>query len=160
VESLLSPAKREQTLKDSVDLYLTSPKGEANPDSGLLACRDLAVFYLDQRRWDEADQLFLRLVNSNQPDVYKTFGRLGHAIVLGLQSKTKESNDLFLELLKKRPALDPANGKPGAYPAVFQAPKIRHWLAEALDYNYRNDPEHFPARLEPLRKPARAPAPS
>jgi hypothetical protein len=31
-------------------------------------------------------------------------------------------------------------------------PKIRQWIAEALEYNYKNDPTHFPRRLEPWRK--------
>jgi hypothetical protein len=89
--------------------------------------------------------------------MYAQFGKLGHAIVLGLQSKPAQSNELFVKCLPPLPEKAPpkrveSRDRLNQFVTVLGNPKIRQWIAEALEYNFKNDPSHFPASLEPWRK--------
>jgi serine/threonine-protein kinase len=157
-DALLSPQKREQSLREAARLYANPTKDQI--PTGYNLNLELGVFYLDQKRWDDADQHFKSLI-SNPGNVaeYTYLGKMGHAIVLGLQNHPNESNLLFLEVQKLR-GTDPPAGKPGSGHPI-RNPKLRQWVAEALEYNYKNDPAGFPAKeLDPWRKPPGVPTKS
>jgi eukaryotic-like serine/threonine-protein kinase len=155
LESQYSPNKKEQSLKDTARLYSDPGKDQDKIRVGLDLYRELAVLYLDQGRWDEADQFFLELLkNPNQVDMYGIFGKLGHAIILGLQSKPAESNKLFKDVLFAVLAVRKAENRDRsiALQSFLGNTKVRQWMAEALEYNHKNDPDHFPPQLELWRK--------
>jgi eukaryotic-like serine/threonine-protein kinase len=149
-DALVSPQRREQSLKEAARLYANPTKDQIL--TGYNLNLELGVFFLDQKRWDEADQHFKSLI-SNPGNVaeYTYLGKIGHAIVLGLQSHGKESNTLFLEVQQLR-GIDQPSGKASAGHPI-RNPKLRQWVAEALEYNYKNDSGSFPAKLDPWRKP-------
>jgi serine/threonine-protein kinase len=155
--TLLSPQRREQSLKDAVKLYSNPGKDQARVLTGYNLYLDLGLFYLDQKRWDEADQLFKELIaNPGHVTEYSHLGKLGHAIVLGLQSHPEESNELFKEVLKERGGEQPPgrSAKPEQTTHPIRNPRLRQWVSEALEYNFKNDPTNFPTKeLGPLRKP-------
>jgi hypothetical protein len=102
---------------------------------------------------DEADALFSRLRQSSVED-YMDLGRLGHAIVLGLQNQAVESNQAVLDLWKQKNwRLD----RPRQSRLLAENPQLAQWLARALDYNAKNLPKDavFPIDLMPLRTPWR-----
>jgi serine/threonine-protein kinase len=155
LESQYSPNKKEQSLKETAKLYSNPGKDQDKVRVGLDLYRELAVLYLDQGRWDEADQFFLELLkNPNQVEMYSTFGMLGHAIILGLQSKPAESNKLFQDVLLAVVAVRKAENRDRsiALQSFLGNTKVRQWMAEALEYNHKNDPDRFPRQLEPWRK--------
>jgi serine/threonine-protein kinase len=155
LESQYSPNKKEHSLKETAKLYSDPGKDQDKVRVGLDLYRELAVLYLDQGRWDEADQFFLELLkNPNQVEMYSTFGMLGHAIILGLQSKPAESNKLFQDVLLAVVAVRKAENRDRsiALQSFLGNTKVRQWMAEALEYNHKNDPDRFPRQLEPWRK--------
>jgi eukaryotic-like serine/threonine-protein kinase len=162
VEIQLSPNKKEQTLRDTAKLYGNPGKDQDKIRFGLEVNRELALLYLDQGRWEEADQLFQDLMkNGNQVEIYAQFGKLGHAIVLGLHSKPVESNKLFVDCLPLLPDKQRIKARDFSNHVlvVLGNPRIRQWIAEALEYNYKNDPTTFPRSLEPWRKGTLAASP-
>ncbi|MFL5241328.1 MAG: protein kinase domain-containing protein [Gemmataceae bacterium] len=155
LEAQYSPIKKEQSLKDTAKLYIDPGKDQDKIRVGLDLYRELALLYLDQGRWDEADQFFLELQNNpNQVEVYSAFGKLGHALILGLQSKPAESNKLFQEVLLMVVAARKAEyrDRSMAFQSFLGNTKFRQWMGEALEYNHKNDPVSFPRQLEPWRK--------
>jgi len=101
-----SETEREKFLQTAVQQYLKP--GGATPQEkaqqvrlGLDHAVELALFYLDRWRLPEADDLFTRLTTAGEKEnvgPYLKLGRVGHAIVLGLQDRPAASNKLFLEL--------------------------------------------------------------
>ena len=62
----------EQALTQAVEQYLTpTTNGYQNLSTGLGVCLDLGLFYLDNDRLDDADQLFLRLELIEQQKAYR-----------------------------------------------------------------------------------------
>ncbi len=116
---------------------------------GLVHRVELAMFYLDERRYDEADRFFKELTgNKSKAPAYNLLGRVGHAIVLGFQDKAAESNDLFLAIFaENRPQM-----YKGAIGLVNAYPKLKQKIAEALDRNEANK-ERVPDSLKELRRP-------
>jgi serine/threonine-protein kinase len=151
-EPFQSLARREQFLKEGVERY-AKPQDPSDVRTGLGLCQELGVFYLQQGRLAEADQFFNHLI-AKAPEVqaYGFLGRLGHAIVLGLQDRPGESDDLFLKVL-----FDPRTGaeRPQAFQFLRANPRLHEWVAAALDANAINQArDHtFPSKLEPLRHP-------
>jgi len=151
---LPSEAEREKFLQTAVQQYL-KPSG-ANPQEvrkGLDFSVELALFYLDWWRLGEADDLFARLTAAgDKVPQYQRLGRLGHALVLGLQDRPAESNKLFLEV---------AGG--GEREKILQAawyrqnPKLQVWIARALDHNAENAPKDFPRELRSFQAPPGGP---
>jgi serine/threonine-protein kinase len=146
---LPSEAERERFLQTAVQQYLKP--GGANPlevRKGLDFAVELALFYLDRWRLNEADDLFNRLMAAEKVPAYQRLGRVGHALILGLQDRPAESNKLFLEV-----------AGPGERDRVQQAywyrqyPKFQIWIARALDHNAENAPRDFPKELRPLQSP-------
>jgi serine/threonine-protein kinase len=144
-EAPASLARQEQFLREAVEHYANPGKEQGQIRQGLGAFTELGLFYLDQGRLDDADQLFTRL-QGLEPPVYRYLGRLGHAIVLGLQSKPEQSNDAFSQFFA---------GPPMLVGLLRQYPRLGQWVATALDYNKINEtPEHrFPDKLEQYRHP-------
>jgi hypothetical protein len=151
----ISLARREQFLKEAVEQYANPGKDQVQVRMGVGHLLELGLFYLDQDRLEDADQLFTRLGTSGQKvQPYGYLGLLGHAIVLGLQSKPEQSNDLFLRLLVN------AAERREPFWVYRQSPRLQQWVATALDYNKINEtPERrFPEKLEAYRKPLKEPA--
>jgi serine/threonine-protein kinase len=148
-----SLARREQSLKARVEEYANPGKEAWQIRNGIGQFLELALFYLDQWRLDEADQVFTRLINLGR-DVrpYRPVGMLGHAIVLGLQSKPEQSNEILLQLLDPQ---GPGGERRDPVGFLGSNSPLHQWLATALDYNKINEtPEHrFPAQLERFRHP-------
>jgi serine/threonine-protein kinase len=154
VNALFSESELEKFLTRAVDKYANPPEGDKNQIRlGVDHGTELLVFYLERHRLDEANRFLDRLDNPDQKvRPYKALGRLGRAIVLALQDRPKESNQLFLLLLKE------TKNERDRFLQLFwftQNPSLRYWVARALDYNKENaTPEHpFPIQLEFLRRP-------
>jgi serine/threonine-protein kinase len=153
VNALFSESELEKFLIRAVDKY-ANPEGDPNQIRlGIGHCTELLVFYLERHRLDEADRFLDRLDNPGQKvRPYKALGRLGHAIVLALQDRPEESNQLFLQLLKET-----KNERDRFLQGFWftQNPSLRFWVARALDYNKENTTSKhpFPVQLEFLRRP-------
>ncbi len=153
-----SEAEREKFLQTAVQQYL-KPSGATQQEINTQVRKEidyaaeLALFYLDRWKLTEADDLFKKLTvaGDNVPQ-YLKLGRLGHAIVLGLQDKPAESNKLFLEVAGKRD-----REKLLQAPWLRQNPKLQLWIARALDHNDANAPNQFPEELRPLQSPPPVP---
>jgi hypothetical protein len=152
VNALLSEAEREKFLLTAVEQYATSGGDIEQVRMGVAHNVELAVFYLERRRLDDADRFFAKLEGAAQPKAYRTVGRLGRAIVLALKDKADESNDLFKQFVKDLRGPEAAV----SLPLLNQSPKLRMWIGKALDHNYENAPPErpFPKELEVLRKPS------
>jgi serine/threonine-protein kinase len=146
VDALFSQQKREQFLKDAVAQYANPGEDPARIRLGAGQCIELGLFYLDAWRLPDADEHFNRLMKSPVKP-YVNIGRLGHAIVLGLQNHPSESNQAVLELFK-----EVRNPRPGLY--LTDNPRWAQWLGRALDYNYANAPTEFPKDLGAWRSAA------
>jgi serine/threonine-protein kinase len=161
LEALMTPMQKEDLLKKGFQPYREPGKDEDKIRTGLELCRDLGVLYLDQGKWKDADAFFLDLTSkyAGKVEPYASFGKIGHAIALGLENHPKESNQMFQELLPKE--LPGRNSKPPSKPAldyaafILRHAKLRQWIAEALEYNHKNDPKDFPPNLEIWRRAAK-----
>jgi serine/threonine-protein kinase len=152
---VLSEAERETFLKRAVQEYLkpagnTPQEVQGQVRKGLDFAVELALFYLDRWRLAEADELFDKLTAAGNAGKkipqYQALGKLGHAIVLGLQDKPAESNGLFVDVV--------SDWEKSARPQwLRQNPKLQVWIARALDHNAENAPQQFPKELKPLQLP-------
>jgi serine/threonine-protein kinase len=134
VETNLQASKKEQALRESVELYLKEPG--ANPGTGAALCMDLAFLYLNDHRLDEAEKLFARLAKLEKEPQYSVFGRLGKGVVLALRDKPQESNAIFAKVFTgSRPQVN-SNLKL----TITQAknPQWKYWLTLARWYNKGN----------------------
>jgi len=111
---------------------------------------ELALFLLDQRRFEEADQFFKGLSNS-KTQAYILIGKLGHAVVLGFQDKAEESNKMLADLFTPKP---PPNFwiVRGLVGLMNNYPTLRHKVAEAIDRNQANQ-QMIPTVLQDVRQP-------
>jgi serine/threonine-protein kinase len=155
-DTLLAPQKREQSLREVVAQYSNPGRDAAKLATGYTLNLDLGLFYLEQKRWDDADKFFLELRdNPNNVESYVFLGSIGHAIVDGLQSKkAKESIDLFVKLLPDKP--EGPGSKPSKVDAGLRNHKLRQWIGEALEYDFKNEPKYystFQTKLDSWRKP-------
>jgi tRNA A-37 threonylcarbamoyl transferase component Bud32 len=150
LEAPFSLKKEEQRLKGEVGQYANPGKDGEKVRMGLGHNIELGLFYLEQWRLDDAEQLFSHLSASDLPQ-YRLLGRIGRAIVLALKNNPKESNKEFLELLAERPVAP--RGALVGFLALH--PKLRPWVATAVEYNAANASiSPFPQELEFLRKPS------
>jgi serine/threonine-protein kinase len=160
VETILLPNKREQALRVLVEQALNPPQGKTPDATGFTNCLELGLFYLDNDRRAEADKLFTRLETFKQPTSFQMLGQVGRAIVLALESKAQESNNLLCVVFAaKKPALvgPPLREKKGKgaeaiAPAaakwldqhlapikpMLDHPRGQYWLTRARWYNARN----------------------
>jgi eukaryotic-like serine/threonine-protein kinase len=132
-------SKREQVRRAYVEVLLDPANGYKDAVTGVQFCRDLALDYLEQNRFDDAQKLFLRLeaIQPNEKDdeetrLYKTYyhtlGVLGRAIVLGLLDRPNESNDLFRKLPTKHSFVELRKTNR----------RLGKWVAEAIHHNIVN----------------------
>jgi hypothetical protein len=152
-------AEREKFLQTAVQQYLkptgTTPQ-EVNTQArlGVDHAIELAVFYLDRWRLNDAEDLFTKLIAAgDKVPQYLKLGRIGHAIILALQDKPDESNRLFLEAIGRKGERD----RLLQMPWFRQNPKLQLWIARALDHNQQNAPDQFPQQLKPWLEPSAAP---
>jgi len=161
VEAILLPAQREHALRVLVDQTLQLPPDKVPDPGGLSNCLDLGLFYLDEYRLHDAEQLFSRLSQIKQPSSYHLTGQVGQAIVLAMQNKPMESNKLLVEVFapllpswgrflgppvkQKKGMVRPneANLRKleasfGPIKLLLDHPRARDWLARARWYNYHN----------------------
>jgi serine/threonine protein kinase len=137
MESISLANKREKTLREAAEQYLDPLTGKQGDAGGLGVCMDLALFYLDEGRLNDADRLFTRLEQLRKPASYHRLGQLGRAIVLALKNNAKESNTLFNELFPL--------GSVRMYDriikpikSVLDSPSWRYWIRRARWYNQQN----------------------
>ncbi len=146
----MDPKKEKESLLVKMAQEFSDPGGDRSKvHLGLVHRVELASFYLDERRFADADRFFNELMsNSRKVPAYNLLGRLGHAIVLGFQDKAVESNKLFLEVFnEKRPQM-----YQGAISLVNTYPDLKKKIAEALDRNEANK-EKVSDSLQELRRP-------
>jgi serine/threonine-protein kinase len=160
--------KREEALLERVQEHL-KPENRLDAMAGVKHCVDLGLFYLKQKRLDDADAFFKSISNPDRKTpAYGFLGRMGHAIVLAFRDEPAASNKEFLlffehiELIEKRPAkgglakkdLQKANIE--AYEVLWKDnPPLREMVAKALNFNYANDVKNFPPGLDAYRLPPR-----
>ncbi len=134
----VSPTVREMALRVLAEPYLDHTNRTPNPQKGVEHCRDLALFYLEQDRLDDAEAWFRRL-DELRPRVpqYHALGHLGLAIVKALRNDCKDSNKFFNDVFQPPAKVDPPKLH-GPVRQVLQSPLFRYWLARAVDYNRKN----------------------
>jgi serine/threonine-protein kinase len=172
---------RERDLRAEAEKYLAVPtKQPAEIQMGLLRSQELAVFYLEENRLDDAEQFLQRL--DKMPRPYHVLGHAGRGIVLALRDLPQESNKLFHDVFDPlKPAAGPPKKAEGNHPLaggfeaaakaleraadkkpappnplqgpVWQNGTWRYWLARAIDHNRKNglDDKDLPEVLRSLR---------
>lgn len=150
-------SKSESALEQKEKTLRQLAKEFENPGSdqraqGMTHQIELALFLLDQRRFDEADRFFKELSNS-KTQAYSLIGKLGHAIVLGYQDKAEESNKILTDLFTAKP---PPNFwmVRGLIGLMNNYPALRHQVAEAITRNNANGQE-IPVVLKDVHDPKR-----
>jgi serine/threonine-protein kinase len=153
-----SESEREKFLLTAVEQY-ANPAGDAKRlQTGVTHCVELALFYLERYRLDEAERFFNKLDNPNQAvKPYRVVGRLGRAIVFALQDRTDDSMALFRQFLNEN---NRNIDRMMQTLLLREYPRLRLWVGKALDHNKENlSPEEaWPPELELLRRPAPLPA--
>jgi serine/threonine-protein kinase len=147
----IDPKKEKESLLVKMAQEFADPGGDRGKvHLGLVHRVELASFYLDERRFADADRFFNELMSipPRKVPAYNLLGKLGHAIVLGFQDKAAESNKLFLEIFNEK---WPQMYK-GAISLVNTYPDLKKKIAEALDRNEANK-EKVPDSLQDLRRP-------
>jgi eukaryotic-like serine/threonine-protein kinase len=157
-------------LKEKEQRLRQAAKDYANPGNdraiGISHQVELAVFLLEQRRYQDADAFFKELTDSQKIPAYALLGRIGHAIVLAFQDKAAESMKILDDVFAERPRnfmmLKIAFGLINPYPHFHRQ------VAEAIKRNEDNHqkpsvilervskPEqlNLPADLRPKQKAA------
>ena len=157
-----------------VQKYLV-PTTHSQMVTGLQHSSELGLYYLEERRLDDADQLFLELRKQDRKAVpaYHFFGRLGHAAVLAFKDDYKASNAEFVKVLGEFEKIEARFGSGPlpkkkelilkddveAYRILWKetsALALREIVARALDHNFINSPDEFPTdKLGVYRTPPR-----
>jgi hypothetical protein len=159
----LAVTEKEQRLRQAAKDY-------ANPGNdraiGISHQVELAVFLLEQRRYQEADVFFKELSDSQKIPMYALLGRIGHAVVLAFQDKAAESMKILDDVFAERPR-NFGMLKAG-FSLMNQYPHLHHQVSEAIKRNEDNHqkpsailervskPEqlNLPAELRPKQKAA------
>ncbi len=143
----------------------SQPTNELECNAGMLDSVKLGLFYINERRPDDAEKFFAGLVKV-EPKIpaYRFVGRLGHATALAFKDDSAASNHEFVAILgdverfdKIKPKKDvPLFGEVEGYKHVWkQYPPMREMVARALNRNFANDPDNFPRQLDAYRNPPR-----
>ena len=122
------------------------------PAAGIDAILDLAMLYMQERRFDDALALFKsppkEVKEGSLAKIGGQFGllsRLGEAVVLSREDKAEASNRIFMQALVERPAAKGAKQPKGTRPFVdrflWDHPVWRKAVADALTRNARNLPD-------------------
>ncbi len=145
--------ERERFLVTAFEQYANPENDPERLRLGLGHAVELGVFYFERHRLAEAEKTFQRLAATDQGvKAYRVLGRLGLGIALGLQDRPGESNAEFQAFLAESRN---DRGRFGQWYVLNQSPRLRLWVARALDHNAANATaaEPFPEELEFLRKP-------
>jgi hypothetical protein len=94
VEALFSLQKQEKFLEQAVKQY-ANPRDANEMQLGVGHCVELGVFYLEQWRIDDAGRFFSDLDKPGKAAGYRTIGKLGTAIVRGLQTNRPSRTPSF-----------------------------------------------------------------
>jgi serine/threonine-protein kinase len=137
-------------------------KDYANPGNdraiGISHQVELAVFLLDQRRYEDADLFFKELSDSSQKvPMYALLGRMGHAVVLAFQDKAAESMKILDDVFAERPRN--FGMLKAAFNLMNQYPHLHREVAEAIKRNEDNN-QKVSAILEKVRRPEQLTLPS
>jgi serine/threonine-protein kinase len=148
VSAKVSALEREKELVKFFQTYAKSGQPGDEPAAVRIAV-DLGLFYLNQKRFDDADKFFkdLMTIETKVPLPYRSLSRVGQAIVLAFKGEHQESNKLFLTTF-------PDSDKPVGKSIIWRTnPALREMIAKALNHNYANSPPTFPERLQAYRRP-------
>ncbi len=142
-------------LKDKEKRLRQAAKDYANPESdrviGMSNQVQLAIFLLDQRRFEDADNFFKELTDHSQKvPMYGLLGRIGHAVVLAFQDKAAESMKLLDDTFTEKPR-NPMMLR-GAIQLMNNYPHLHQKVAEAIKRNEDNN-QKVPPVLEKVRRP-------
>ncbi len=100
--------------------------------------------HIKDKELDAADEIFARALAQ---DPRTPIAILGKAMVLALQNKPDESNELFRRVLLAKTPTPIKNFQP------WRKAYVLEMIAEALRFNHLNSPKTFPAELERYRVP-------
>jgi eukaryotic-like serine/threonine-protein kinase len=146
-DSKLSLQEKEQRLRQAAKDYENPGNDRA---IGVSHQVELAVFLLDQRRFDEADRFFKQLTdNPQRVPMYVLLGKLGHGVVLAFQDKAEESTKLLADLFTEKPNKMMLRA---VINLMNNYPHLRLKVAEAIQRNKYNKQE-IPAVLEKVGQP-------
>jgi serine/threonine-protein kinase len=136
-KTLLPEKEEENALCIMVERYLNSPPNDrVDGQVGLGLCMKLGVFYLERDRLDDALALFDRLEKLQKRGRYQILGHMGRAIVLALQSRAEESNDLFRAIAHPRPQAKVV--RPDNLQWMWPEKAWSYWVRKALQCNHQN----------------------
>jgi serine/threonine-protein kinase len=148
---LSSRQEREQWLVAELRQYGKPGEEREQVEWGLNYSMELGLMYLESWRLDEADKLFKDLDRPEKDSAYRSFGRLGQAIVLAFKDKPRESNPLFWDELRR--LWGPGGQKHFRGGETWYAKllrthrQFRRTMASALEHNLENDRRNFPPML-------------
>ncbi len=153
-KALFSPAEQERLLTKNWQDSLQAPPDLIEAAAGLKHALKLGLFYLNEKRYDDAAKFFTELEQLKKVRSYTAVGHLGTAMVLAFKDQAIESNALFVS------CLEPSDKKLPKAPVKLETfwksrPDLREMIAKALQRNWVNAKEQFPAQLEPYRHPPR-----
>lgn len=173
VKAMFSAKEREKELQHLVQEHL-KPESRLSTIAGLNHSIDLGLFYLNERRLDDAEQFFTKIaLQGKKMAAYRLLSQVGHAAVLAFKDEPAESNKQFQAVVDQMEKCEKiTGGKPGiaairkelnANAELIQAyvllwkddPRLRELVARALVYNQQNDATHFPPHLERYCHPPR-----
>jgi len=142
-------------LKEKEKRLRQAAKDYANPGNdraiGISHQVELAVFLLDQRRYEDADLFFKELSDTSQKvPMYVLLGRIGHAVVLAFQDKAAESMKILDEVFAERPRN--FGMLKAAFNLMNQYPHLHREVAKAIKRNEDNH-QKASAILEKVSKP-------
>jgi eukaryotic-like serine/threonine-protein kinase len=130
-------SERERFLLLAVE-QSPAPKQQDKIKEGAGHHVELAVLYLDQKRYDKAQELFAGMKAAGTPWQYKMIGDLGLAILAAMRDEVDQSNTLFSNAAKRKPA--PAQVFLPANLPVEASINLRYWVLTALDRNATRKP--------------------
>ncbi|MCS7044792.1 MAG: serine/threonine protein kinase [Gemmataceae bacterium] len=148
-----SPAEQERLLLKNWHDSL-HPTNATDIAAGLKHAIDLGLFYLREKRLDDAERFAKELEQMDKRlRPYQSFGVILKANVLAFRDQPAESNKIFLAMVER-------TGKgfdklPATGPYWKTSLPLREMIAKSLQRNYVNAPDQFPPQLEPYRHPPR-----
>ncbi len=154
VKALFSAADEEKRLVKNWQESIKAGGGKLDEFAGQKHAIDLGLFYLKEKRWDDAEKFFLDLEKSDRGGWCLYLGRLGKAMTLAFRDQPEPSNKIFEKLLDNKQMAKFA-GPASAF--LRSSPALREMIAGALRRNAVNAPDSFPQALEQYRHPPRPP---
>jgi eukaryotic-like serine/threonine-protein kinase len=154
VKAIFSAADEEKRLVKNWQESIKAGGGKLDEFAGQKHAIDLGLFYLKEKRWDDADKFFQELEKAERGPWCTYLGNLGKAMTLAFRDQADLSNKLFEKLLDTK-QLTKFAGPANAF--LRSSPALREMIANALRRNAVNAPDQFPPALEAYRHPPRPP---